>query len=185
MAVPSVSADPFVSLIATVNGSGAIEPRDANFWRRTGSADRLAALTRNRAVVLGRRTYASLSFLSPDRWFFVLTRDPDLLEEGGARYLSGYGYWFMPSLGAAIEAARHTSRRISAPELFVLGGSGVLAEAYPAAQRVYRTLARGERSGTDRLDGLGDGGWRSVHAERPVRNADGSEHQFEVLERLP
>ncbi|MEW5965048.1 MAG: dihydrofolate reductase [Pseudomonadota bacterium] len=185
MAVPSKSAEPIVSLIATVDENGSIEARDANFWRRTGSAERLDALTRNRAIVLGRRTYASLSFLSPDRWFFVLTRDPDLLEEGGARYLSGYGFWFMPDLGAGIEAARHIAQRVSAPELFVLGGAGVLAEAYPAAQRVYRTLARGQRSCTERLAGLGDGGWRSVHAERSVRNADGSEHQFAVLERLP
>lgn len=183
MAVPSVSAEPFVSLIATVDENSRIEARDPSFWRRTGSTGRLDALTRNRAIVLGRRTYASLSFLSPDRWFFVLTRDSDLLEEGGARYLSGYGYWFMPTLEAAIEAARHTSRRISAPELFVLGGASVLAEAYPAARRVYRTLARGQRSCAERLAGLGDAGWRSVHAERSVRNADGSEHLFEVLER--
>jgi dihydrofolate reductase len=184
MAAPTTTASPFVSLIATVDESGGIEARDVGFWRRSGSVERLDALTRNRAIVLGRRTYASLSFLSPDRWFFVLTRDPDLLEEGGARFLSGYGYWFMPTLAAAIEAARHTSRRISAPELFVLGGAGVLAEAYPSAQRVYRTLARGQRSCTEQLAGLGAPGWRSVHAERAVRSADGSEHQFEVLERL-
>jgi len=179
----SVAAEPFVSLIATVDETGCIEPRDAGFWRRAGAAKRLDSLTRNRAVVLGRLTFSALSFLQPDRYFFVLTRDPELLEEGGARFLSGYGYWFMPALPEALTAARHIAKRVGTPELFVVGGAGVLAEAYPLAHRVYRTTARGGRKGPTRLEGLGYAGWRSVHAERPTTSEDGSEHIFEVFER--
>ena len=176
-------AEPLVSLIATIDATGSIEHRDAGFWRRAAAGERIASLTRNRAVVLGRLTFSALSFLQPDRYYFVLTRDPDLLEEGGARFLSGYGYWFMPGLEQALLAARHVSGRVRAPELFVVGGAGVLAEAYPHARRVYRTTSRGRPPGPTRLAGLTEAGWRTVHAERPTRSEDGSEHLFEVVER--
>lgn len=183
MSHSSATADPFVSLITTVDAAGCIEPRDAGFWRRAGAAERIAGLTRNRAVIMGRLTFSALSFLHPDRFSFVLTRDPDLLEEGGARFLTGYGYWFMPGLAEALVAARHVSKRVAAPELFVVGGAGVLAEALPSAQRIYRTIAHGRPAGATRLEGLGAPGWRTLHAERPTRSNDGSEHVFEVIER--
>lgn len=175
-----MSGPAIVSLIATVNGRGALVRRDGVHYRRPGEIERIAQLTKGRAVIVGRRTFGALSMIPPDRWFLVLTRDDELLEEGGVRFLSGHGYWFMPNFADALHSARNLCVRASAPEIFVAGGPGVFAEALPLAGRVYRIA--GEAPPIERAPALPaaeTAGWRRLLAEARPPAAPA----FEIIER--
>ncbi len=74
-------------------------------------------------MIVGRRTFFSLGRAPGQRWFLVVTRDPDLLECAGSRDYDGFGYWFMPSLDDAVATAHTLSQSHSAPELLVTGGA--------------------------------------------------------------
>lgn len=166
-------------MIVAVDRHGALVRRDGVHFRRPAEIDRIAQLTRGRAVILGRRTFAAFSMIPPDRWYLVLTRDEDLLSEGGVRYLSGYGYWFIPSFQEALHSARSLSKRASAPELFVAGGPEAFGEALPLAARVYRLLADAPAiEAAAALPSRATKGWRSVLAE------PGGASQFEIIERM-
>jgi len=168
-----------VSLLAAVDAHGALARRDGLHCRSPHEIGRIARLTRARAVIIGRKTFSSLSIVPPDRWFLVLTRDEDLLAEGGVRYLSGYGYWFVPSFAEALHAAQTLSHRASAPELFVAGGPDPFGEALRLAQRIY--LMRVEAPQVAHAIALprpSTPGWRVVHAEH-----GSPDHTFEIIER--
>jgi len=174
-----VSEGAAVPLSAAGDGRGALVRRDGVHFRRPAEMDRIAQLTRGRAVILGRRTFAAFAMIPPDRWYLVLTRDEDLLAEGGVRYLSGYGFWFVPCFEEALHSARSLSRRASSPELFVAGGPAAFGEALPLAGRVY-LLPGGApplESGPV-LPSRATKGWRSLFAE------PGGSAAFEIIERM-
>lgn len=168
-----------VSLLVSVDRDGALARRDGIHYRRPSELDRIAQLTRNRAVVVGRRTFSALTMIPPDRWYLVLTADEDLLAEGGVRYLSGFGHWFMPSFEEALASARSLSTRASAPELFVLGGPRLLADTLPLTRRVYRLPADAPPvDGAPALPSAATPGWRQV-----FREGSTAAQAFEIVER--
>jgi dihydrofolate reductase len=168
-----------VSLLAAVDPHGVLARRDGPHYRSPQEIDRIGRLTHRRAVILGRKTFGALSMVPPDRWFLVLTRDEDLLAEGGVRYLSGYGYWFLPSFAEALHAARTLSHRASAPELFVAGGPEPFAEALPLAQRLYRMRVEAPQvTPAVALPQPSTPGWRLLHTE--IGSAG---HKFEIVGR--
>jgi len=168
-----------VSLLVSIDRSGALARRDGAHFRRPADLDRIAQLTRNRAVIVGRGTFSALSMIPPDRWYLVLTGDEDLLGEGGVRYLSGFGHWFMPSFNEALASAKSLSRRASAPELFVLGGPRLLAEALSLAARLYRIPANAPPvAEAPALPSAATPGWRQLFRE------GGSAPGLEIIERV-
>lgn len=175
----STSDAAVVSLLVSVDHDGALARRDGVHYRRPAEIDRIARLTRSRAIIVGRRTFSALSMIPPDRWFLVVTGDEDLLAEGGVRYLSGFGHWFMPTFGEALASARSLSRRASAPELFVLGGPQLLAEALSLATRLYRMPADAPAvTGAPELPSATTHGWRQVFREGGTRA-----EMLEIIER--
>ncbi len=175
----SVSDAAVVSLLLSVDRDGALARRDGVHYRRPADIDRIARLTRSRAVIVGRRTFSALTMIPPDRWFLVVTADEDLLAEGGVRYLSGFGHWFMPTFSEALASAQSLSRRASAPELFVLGGPRLLDEALALAARLYRLPADAPPvAEAPALPSAETPGWRQV-----FREGGAASPAFEIVER--
>jgi len=96
-------------------------------WRLPADLQHFKRLTVGHAVVMGRRTFASIGRSLPDRLNLVLSRSAEDLGEGAAlaRHLD-------EAVARAAEAGHE--------RLFVIGGESVFAEALPRADRLHLTL---------------------------------------------
>ena len=71
-----------IVLIAAVADNGVIGADNAIPWRLKSDMQRLKAITMNKPVVMGRKTFASLKRPLPGRTNIVITRDPDFRSPG-------------------------------------------------------------------------------------------------------
>lgn len=181
----NTSEQAVVSMIALMSENNALAgPVHSVAWRAPWLVNRAVQVTRNRPVIVGRRAFHYMNMLGADRWMFVVTRDEDLLEAGGNHHLSGYGFWFLPDLEAALDAALRLAKTKSAPEVFVAGGASLYRQALPRVQRVYRTVLHETLDDAPGLEPPALQGWREVHAERRVKGGDGFPDQtYSVIER--
>lgn len=179
------SRQPLVSMIALMSENHALAgPVHSPAWRAPWLMNRAVQVTRARPVVLGRKAFHYMNMLGADRWLFVVTRDEDLLEAGGNHHLSGFGFWFLPDLDSALDAALQLAKTKSAPEVFVAGGASLYAQALPRANRIYRTVLHERLDGQPVLDAGALAGWHEVHSERRVKGGNGfPDLTYSVIER--
>jgi dihydrofolate reductase len=116
-----------VALIAAVGRNGAIGRHNALPWHLPADLRRFQALTRGHFLIMGRRTWESLSGPLPLRRIVVVTRQSGFVAPGAE---------VVPSLSAALEIAE----RAGEEEAFVAGGAGLFREALRSADRFYLTL---------------------------------------------
>ncbi len=176
---------PTTSMIALISDDQALAgPVHSLTWRAPWLANRSLQMTRHRPVVVGRRAFHYLTMLSADRWVFVVTRDEELLEAGGNHHLSGFGFWYMPDLDRALDAARSLAVSKRTPEVFVAGGVSVYQQALPQISRAVSHGLHEPVEATTRLDAGVFSGWTEVHAERRQRGSDGfADQTYSVIER--
>lgn len=181
----NAAGEAVTSMIALMSENNALAgPVHSVAWRAPWLVNRAVQVTRNRPVIIGRRAFHYMNMLGADRWLFVVTRDEDLLEAGGNHHLSGYGFWFLPDLDAALNAARRLAKTKSAPEIFVAGGASLYTQALPHVRRIYRTVLHERLEDAPTLTADALSGWREVHSERRVKGGDGFPDQtYSVIER--
>jgi len=124
-----------LSVVAAVARGGVIGRDNAIPWRILEDVERFKALTTGHAVVMGRRTWESL----PDRFRHlpgrrnvVVTRNPDWSADGAER------------AGSLADALRLLD---GAPQVFVIGGAELFAEALPLADELLLTEIEAEVEG--------------------------------------
>ena len=127
---------PEIALIAAVADNGVIGQGNALPWRLPADLAHFKRLTLDKPILMGRRTWESLPGLLPRRRHIVLTRDP---------HYRAAGCTLVDSVEAAITAAG------DAPELMVVGGADLYAQALPLAARLYLTRVHAEPPGDTRF----------------------------------
>ena len=115
---------PRLSLIASVAQGGAIGRDNTLLWRDRDDLQRFKRLTMGHPIVMGRKTWESLGRPLPGRRNVVVTRNGAWHAEGAEP---------VASLGLALD------RLSSQPEVFVIGGAQIYAEALPRADRLLLT----------------------------------------------
>lgn len=127
-------------------------------WHLPGDLRHFRELTTGHAVLMGRRTFASLppAFRPlPKRRNLVLSTDPAYRAEGAEVFTS---------LAAALEAA-------AGEECFVIGGGITYREALPLARRVHATQLEAPCEGDAFFPELDAAEWRCVDSgPRTVEN---------------
>ncbi|QDU71119.1 dihydrofolate reductase [Mucisphaera calidilacus] len=121
-------------------------PEDFRHFKRT---------TLGHPIIMGRRTFEDHNAVLPGRTNIVLTRNPDFPFPGiTARR----------TLDDALAPYRDTDE-----EVFIIGGAGLFAEAFPMADRVYETVVHAEVEGDVVLSAFDFSGWNhEVLMEHPV-----------------
>ena len=122
-----------ISLIAAMSGNRVIACKGEIPWDLPEDRKRFREITTGYPVIMGRKTFESLSGPLPGRINIVLTRQPGLKFEGCA-------------VAADLESALsiHASDR---PEVFVCGGGQVYEQAMPLAHKIYLTTLLREVEG--------------------------------------
>lgn len=147
---------PLVSIIVAIAQNRVIGREGKLPWHISEDLKRFRALTMGHHIVMGRRTWESISRLLPGRHHVIVSRR------------SGYavaGATVVSSFDEAIAASAGDS------EVFVIGGAEIYARALAVADRIYATEIAREFEGDVRFPELDRTQWREVKAE-PLVAAD-------------
>lgn len=146
---------PILGLVAAIADNGVIGLENRLPWHLPADLAHFKQLTLDKTIVMGRRTWESLPGLLPRRRHIVLSRDPAFRPQGCL---------VADSLDAAMVAAGPV------PELLIVGGAALYAEALPRADRLYLTLVHAAIDGDTRFPNWDPADWQEV--SRNTRPAD-------------
>jgi dihydrofolate reductase len=119
-----------IVLVAAI-GENNVIGRDGKLpWHIKSDLRHFRALTLDKPVIMGRKTYLSIGKPLDRRANIVITRD--------AKF-SAPGVLTAPSFEAALALARKDAETRGADEIMIIGGSAVFAEAMPHASRLEIT----------------------------------------------
>lgn len=143
-----------ITLVAAADLGRVIGKDNALPWRLPADLQRFKQATLGKAIVMGRRTFASLRRPLPGRLNVVLSRDAAFAPPGVV---------VARSLDEALAiGARHHD------DVMVIGGAAVYAEALPRCQRMLLTIVEGRFDGDAWLVAPVPGEWlvsqRAHHA---------------------
>jgi dihydrofolate reductase len=150
-----------IVLIAILAENGVIGRGGGMPWRLKSDMRHFRALTLGKPVVMGRKTYHSLSLKPlPGRTNIVVSRDKDFSLPGAI---------VARSLEAALEAARGDALRRGVESIMVIGGANIYAQAMPLAQRLEITHAHLTADGDTAFPPIDPAVWRqSARTEHPA-----------------
>jgi dihydrofolate reductase len=150
-----------IVLIVAVADNGVIGSGGAIPWRLKTDQLRLKAMTMDKPVVMGRKTFASLRRPLPGRTNIVVTRDPNFRAAGAVVTTSFFD---------ARAVATGDALRRSANEIAVIGGAEIYAQWMDIADRLEITEVHARPEGDTYFAAIELAGWEEVAR---VRNSSG------------
>lgn len=145
-----------IVLVAAVGENNVIGREGQLPWRLKSDLRHFRALTLDKPVIMGRKTFQSLGHALDRRTNIVVTRD--------AKF-SAPGITTAPSFAAALAFAREDAERRGTDEIMVIGGSAVFAEAMPLAERLEITHVHASPEGDVHFPPIDATQWREVKRE--------------------
>jgi dihydrofolate reductase len=142
-----------IVLVAAVADNGVIGAGNAIPWRQKSDMQRLKAITMNKPVVMGRKTFASLKRPLPGRTNIVITRDPAF---------DNPGIVVANSFDAALALARTDALRRGTAEIAVLGGAEIYAHFLDIADRLEITEVHATPQGDTHFPAINKANWEEV-----------------------
>ena len=142
-----------VTILAAVARNGVIGVDGGMPWHLPDELALFKELTVGHVLVMGRRTYESVGRPLPGRTTIVVTGNPDWRGADGVLRAA--------TLAEALELAATVD-----PEVFVVGGARVFAEALPLAGRLALTFVEAEPDGDTYFPAVAWSEWREI-ARRP------------------
>lgn len=160
-----------VVLIAAVAENGVIGRGGVMPWRLKSDMQRFRALTTGKPVVMGRKTYLSLSIRPlPGRTNIVVTRDASFTAPGVI---------VVPGLEAALEVGRGDAMRRNVAEIMIIGGAEIYAQAMPRAHRLEITQIHARPEGDTHFPAVDPAIWReTARAAQPAGPGDDAAFDF-------
>ena len=151
-----------VSLVAALARGRVIGIENRLPWHLPEDLQRFKRLTMGAPVIMGRNTRESIGRPLPGRRNIVVTRQPQAAWNGCS---------VAHSLDEALALAA------DAPEVFVIGGAELYAQALPRADRLYLTFIDADVSGDAFFPELDPAAWREI-AREPGISASGLGYAF-------
>jgi len=151
-----------IVLIVAVADNGVIGRDNTIPWRLKADQQRFKALTLNKPVIMGRKTFASLRRPLPGRTNIVITRDPDFRAPGAV---------VTNSLENAFAIARGDALRRGVSEIIIIGGVDVYVRSLPCADRLEITEVHATIEGDTRFPAI-DASWQETARQRHAASAD-------------
>ena len=140
-----------ISLIVAAAENGVIGRQGELPWRLSDDLRRFKAITMDKPIVMGRKTWESIGRPLPGRHNIVITRQPGYAAEGCD---------VVSSVDAAVAASG------DADEIMIIGGSEIYQLFLCRADRIYLTRVHADVEG-DTSFALPDAvDWRLVSDER-------------------
>jgi dihydrofolate reductase len=119
-----------IVLVAAIGENNVIGNKGKLPWHLRSDLRHFRALTLDKPVIMGRKTFQSIGHTLDRRTNIVVSRDKKFAPEGVT---------VAPSLKAALEIAKTDAQRRGNDDIIVIGGSAIFAEAMPLADRLEIT----------------------------------------------
>jgi dihydrofolate reductase len=156
---------PTIVIVAAIAENGVIGRGNALPWRIKSDLKHFRALTLDKPVILGRKTYLSIGKPLAGRTNIVVSRDANFAAAGIV--VAG-------SFEAALAAARGDALRRDTDIIIVAGGADIYAQAMPLAARLAITRVHKNVDGDARFPFIDPKIWRETAREEHAR-AEGDE----------
>ena len=140
-------------------------------WHLKSDLRRFKAITLNRPVIMGRKTYASIGRPLPGRTNIVVTRD---------KAFQAPGVVVATSLDAAHDIARGDALRRFVTEIMVIGGDEIFAQWLKKADRLEITEVHDKPDGDTFLKPVDPAEWAEIARTRHSK-ADGDTADFSYV----
>jgi dihydrofolate reductase len=160
-----------ILVVAAVADNRVIGRGDALPWRLKSDLQHFRALTMDKPVIMGRKTYLTIGRPLPGRTTIVVSRD---------HAFAAAGIVVAPSLDAAFAAARGDALRRASDTIVVAGGAEIYAQALPLATRIVMTRLDRRVDGDVLFPPIDQKVWREIAREEHVA-ADGDDAPFTVI----
>ncbi|HEY5380116.1 MAG TPA: dihydrofolate reductase [Pseudolabrys sp.] len=164
-----------IVLVAAVAENNVIGKDGQLPWKIKSDLRHFRALTLDRPVIMGRKTFQSIGNALDRRTNIVITRDPEFTAEDVEK---------APDFKAALALARKDAEARGADEVMVIGGSGVFAEALPMADRLEITHVHASPEGDVFFPPIDPKIWREdSREERPAGPDDDADFSVATYSR--
>lgn len=117
-----------IAMIAGVARNGVIGAAGTIPWKIPSDMAYFKRMTMGKPIVMGRKQYESVGRPLPGRTNIVVTRQPGYVREGVEVFAT---------LEAGLDRGRQVAARDGAPEVMVIGGGEIYAQALDRAARLY------------------------------------------------
>jgi dihydrofolate reductase len=154
-----------IVLVVAVAENGVIGAGGAIPWRLKTDQQRLKAITLNKPIVMGRKTFESLRRPLPHRTNIVVTRDVNF-RAAGAIVTSCFADARAIATGDAL--------RRFATEIAVIGGAEIYTQWMDSADRLEVTEVHARPDGDTRLAAISPVEWEEVARQRHPAGPDDS-----------
>lgn len=162
-------------IVAAVAENGVIGRANQLPWRLKSDMLHFRSVTMNHPVVMGRKTFQSLTKPLSGRTTVIITRDPVFTAAGAV--VAG-------SLRAALAAARADALRRGVSAVMVAGGGEIYAETLPLADLLVLTLVHDKPEGDATFPAIDRSIWREAdRVEHTAGAGDSAAFTFLRLER--
>jgi len=163
-----------ITLVVARAANGVIGRDGGLPWHLREDLQHFKRLTVGKPVVMGRKTFESIGKPLPGRHNIVVTRQADWRADGVTT---------APNLAEAIVAAG-LDPRTRAPEIMVIGGGEIYAQALPLAGCIQLTEVHADVAGDTRFPALDPAQWReTARADHAAANGQPA-FSFVTLERV-
>ena len=145
-----------IVLVAAVAENNVIGKDGQLPWKIRSDLRHFRALTLDKPIIMGRKTYQSIGKPLDRRTNIVITRDVKFAAVGALT---------TPSFEAALDLARADAARRGADEIMIIGGSDVFAAALPLADRLEITRVHASPEGDTFFPPIDPERWRQVESK--------------------
>jgi len=164
-----------IVLVVAVAENGVIGASGAIPWRLKSDQQRFKAITLNKPVVMGRKTFESLRRPLPGRTNIVVTRDPNYRAHGAV---------VTTSFENARAVAHGDALRRFATEIAVIGGAEIYAQWMDSADRLELTEVHARPDGDTRFPAVDVTAWEEVARVRnPAGPHDSADFSYVTFRR--
>lgn len=167
----STPSHPRMVFVVAVAENGVIGRDNAMPWHLRSDLKRFKAITLNRPVLMGRKTFISIGRPLPGRTNIVVTRDKTFQVPGVV---------VATSLEAALDVALGDALRRFATEIMVIGGAEIFAQCMPEADRLEITEVHAAPEGDTFLKPVDPREWQETARIRHSK-ADGDTADFSYV----
>jgi len=171
----TADARPQIVLIVAVAENGVIGADGAMPWRLKSDMQRFKALTLDKPVVMGRKTFASIGRPLPRRTNIVVTRD---------KAFRAAGVVVTHSFADAMAVATGDALRRFATEIAIIGGVEIYAQWMGRADRLEITEVHARPDGDTRFAAIDPTDWEEVARVRnPAGSGDSADFSYVTFRR--
>ncbi len=141
---------PEIILVLARARNGTIGANGTLPWRIPADLRHFKQVTKNKPMIMGRKTFDTLPGLLPGRRHIVLTNDPEFQEDGVE----------------VVHSFEEALRAANAPHVAIIGGAQIYALALPMADRIELTEVDADFDGDTHVPAFDPEEWEEVSRER-------------------